>query len=1646
MKKSLKMLMIAVLVIVAASLFVSAKEDVVPGINVFTGTTAPFDFEGDVSNVVFGGAQGVDANGKTVNAVVVREDKNGNASNHAVSLKGNGGYFYLDVDFPVIDKDRPVKVSYDYILGLDGNQVRTLINFPTTFKTFEPASFNISYFGEEQKTEVWRNSTHTQSPGTKCKTGNTFYQGGKDMEFLAFVNYSGIAKASYFDNLMCMPYYKISFDANGGNGNVANEYFLQDAGTKYTVKTSGADVYRNGHAFKGWALTADSNDVVSEITVESGKDVTLFAVWEEDETVADKYFIELYDGDVLRKSYIVNEGDPLTLPEYEMTDGEFLLGWETSDGNTLVGYKFYPDSDLKLYAKWGEKKTLPGINIFENGTFEEDSIIDVRPSNGKTEIVSENGNKVLKYTRFSDYASIQHYVTWEPGRSYRIEFKIKTPVNVGVYTNSIYKDVPSSDHYSGVTSSANSWTTLTKKFTFPAESDSFTFKEDINDAISFYANAMSDVDDVVYFDDLVCIPYYKVTYNAVGGTGAPEGEYFLGDKYTVKTDAVPERAGYKFLGWTVKNGSVNTVTEVTPVPGKDIELFASWENLNSVNAVSYDFTSDDAGIANGTVTVTLTDETADYTSAEILFADNDGVLDNYTPFGTITFENGAGSYTVSGNRAFPKEVTRLAVKFIGEGLDSIYYWYTIPEEHRMVLPEKPIYSFWAVSDSHLGGTSYNSDYWPQMTPNRNNAFKDIFASDADFVFINGDVINYGSAAYTKVLDSYLKDRLNNPDYNTNNIPVFLLNGNHEYYDAGTVPFDYAAIEKSYNGQLDYLESTYGNDMKITRGADDELWYSVDYKGAKLIFLSSPQISPDRLDGSSFSYSEEQLNFLDEQLYEGEKSGKTTYVVSHAPLANTIISNSKGAFAGGISNTAKVNEILAKHPNVIFFSGHTHSDLSTDKGHFTVVNDMTTQPSHINDGCLVWLDAWDGLGEYENGTQTPYIKSFSTGVYLEVYGDKILVKSRKFMEESAYFGHGVYLIDIPDGSKETPDVTISGKAVAGETLSALVNGEVPSDDAPYTYEWHIGNNVVSTEKSFKVDIKGDYAGKKIALRVFFENGTYASAMSDTRFDGATITYDANGGTGTLPKSHTWVPGYSMQPDIGSYFPKKEGKFFIGWSSAKDAVKPETEVLIEGDTTLYAVYSDKPEFYFDANLSGFKSGAYTCEIDDGIVKITSPAGDHYFNWSNATFSADTYKYMRIKHKYVSGSGDGMFFGIDGGGLAQSRRMAISAGAVKAEMTTGFQVKEYEMSDLAEWKGTVTQLRYDALSNGGELYVDYVVFSEKMGVYKIDITSNGENSGSVSSDSHVTLNSISKSGKIITAVVTPKDGYEFTFADELETIAKINSNNITEAVINDDGTATLTLDMDNVVMTDASLVIGAGETVKYITNFGKNTGLCTLIAAAYNKDGRMVGAGVIKKANDVDGVVTVNVAKSLNSEYVKVMAFDMSGSFKVLAKEAVSYGNLIVNGDAEGPEVKAFYSDNANVSIVEDSEKGNVWEIVPTSGLWVYFMQKFDYVPGATYKLTADIKIVSAGGLTDVKSSINSNARYLDAKGARDHILSQTVLSAGQWVSVEHTFTIPADAPLSEKDEFSFYCNPISINGVNTGATYRIDNVDVQIIKNP
>lgn len=90
-----------------------------------------------------------------------------------------------------------------------------------------------------------------------------------------------------------------------------------------------------------------------------------------------------------------------------------------------------------------------------------------------------------------------------------------------------------------------------------------------------------------------------------------------------------------------------------------------------------------------------------------------------------------------------------------------------------------------------------------------------------------------------------------------------------------------------------------------------------------------------------------------------------------------------------------------------------------------------------------------------------------------------------------------------------------------------------------------------------------------------NGTYdvtnkASAVVNVSV--ATVTYDANGGTGTV-EAATAIKGNTITLDDGAGLTPPSEKVFAGWATTSDATEADvtSPYTVTDDVTLYAVYA-------------------------------------------------------------------------------------------------------------------------------------------------------------------------------------------------------------------------------------------------------------------------------------------------------------------------------------------------------------------------------------------------------------------------------------------------------------------------------------------
>ncbi len=1036
---------------------------------------------------------------------------------------------YQSVQIPVVwETGRKYKLSGKVRNDIAGNNASVV--------------YNVRYYTSTVNTGFGDHGTGlTSQNGTAWRSFNTdFTFTEKDYVSNYFANFFSIygnpynngAYDMYFSDLSLVPYYMVKFDANGGTG---APDFIQTLSDSADISSVTAVPTKAGHTFLGWGTSKTSKTPVTSVA--TGKDVTLYAIWER--TDNDSCFLTFMDGDVVYNTYTSASGQKFTLNDTLFKNGndvftgwtaegaeKYLVGWRTKESTQLYRSEFYPTSDMTLYAVWGDVPGTPaksGVNLFGSV----DNFYNLRGSGGYlTKVMDEAlGKEVVKYVRYGNgYQSVQIPVMWEYGRKYKLSGSLRNDIdgntkeafyNLRYYTTDNQKY--EGDH--------GKWLIAQKGETWRNFSADFTFDESFNaDTANYVSNYYANFFSIyanphthdgtqspaynIYFSDLSLVPYYMVKFDANGGEGEPSPMQTLNSSLDISSvTETPAREGFTFCGWGLTEGAADAVTSVEFTEG-DVTVYAIWQAISEQykNVLSYSFATSKKGDAQGTINVALTDETTGYTTATIYYADDVGELCDYTALCTLDVTSGTASYTMPVGRIFPENVTRLCVVFGGEGKADVKYWYSIPENKKRDSGEKPKFTIYAVSDIHYGE---NVDDHPEATVNRNNALRDIRENAPDLVLANGDLINFGHEQRHYDATSHLFKT----SFNDHNIPTLVSIGNHEYFNAASVAKDW--MESSFSAFMkEQLDFTQGFGYEIDWD-ESKLFYSASKDGMRFIVLATPYPTGTPAQGGfALAVSDEQLKWLDEQLYKAEKSGEITFVMTHVPLNGYFPPNSGvGVYNKGISNTDAVKAVLNKHQNVFVSTAHTHSNLSLDYEWISIPSVTGEGFSHFNDGCTSWTSKPNGTGGSKNEL------GYGVGQYIEIYDDKVIFKARIFDDECKYVATGVYAIDIEHFDKNIGDVTMGGALCVGETLTALYDGALVNDDQ--TVQWFVNGAQVGTGKTF--DVSQSHVGQKIALRVTNSDGTYASCLGEDKVTLPTVvdfgeeqnykyTVKVNGGDG------------------------------------------------------------------------------------------------------------------------------------------------------------------------------------------------------------------------------------------------------------------------------------------------------------------------------------------------------------------------------------------------------------------------------------------------------------------------------------------------------------------------------------------------------
>ncbi|MBR6780827.1 MAG: metallophosphoesterase [Clostridia bacterium] len=172
---------------------------------------------------------------------------------------------------------------------------------------------------------------------------------------------------------------------------------------------------------------------------------------------------------------------------------------------------------------------------------------------------------------------------------------------------------------------------------------------------------------------------------------------------------------------------------------------------------------------------------------------------------------------------------------------------------------------------------------------------------------------------------------------------------------------------------------------------ENVYFSREVNGYRFIVLGGEERSDEN--GQQF-LSEEQLNWLEDELAEVAKSGKPCFVLNHYLVYGRNGSRSYAMFNVSLQND-RLTEILENSgARTFYFSGHSHYGVNTDSvqttGNVTYIN----LPSTGNGGNYV--PANEKCAE-------PGI-----GMQMEVYADRVVLRFRNYLTEEWLDGFDNYV--------------------------------------------------------------------------------------------------------------------------------------------------------------------------------------------------------------------------------------------------------------------------------------------------------------------------------------------------------------------------------------------------------------------------------------------------------------------------------------------------------------------------------------------------------------------------------------------------------------------------------------------------------------
>ena len=437
--------------------------------------------------------------------------------------------------------------------------------------------------------------------------------------------------------------YTVSYNANGGSNAPASQTKVHGV----TLTLSSAVPYRTNYEFVGWSASSSATTATYTAggSYTGNVSVTLFAVWKyKPATYTVSYDANGGTGAPGRQTKTY--GVTLTLTTIQPARKNYLfLGWSKDRNATSASYSaggsYTDNTDVTLYAVWQYNPETYTIRYDANGgtgapasqtkTYGVPLTLSaVKPTRAGYEFLgwatSKNAtaSEYAPGERYTDEASVTLYADW---RYIPKIYEVKYDANGGGNTPA------SQTKTEDVTLILTSTIPTRYGYTFRgwATSSSTT-------SATYQAGGSYTANESVTLYAVWEINTYTVSFDANGGTNAPNPQKKTHGQNLILTVAIPTRPNHVFLGWATDSSA----TSIAYAPGatytaeEDVTLYAVWQERN------YDFSVSD-------LTVTP-DEIEQYGKVTVKFrVDN---WDRNLPYANIPVEvllNGEVIYSTTVN-------------------------------------------------------------------------------------------------------------------------------------------------------------------------------------------------------------------------------------------------------------------------------------------------------------------------------------------------------------------------------------------------------------------------------------------------------------------------------------------------------------------------------------------------------------------------------------------------------------------------------------------------------------------------------------------------------------------------------------------------------------------------------------------------------------------------------------------------------------------------------------------------------------------------------------------------------------------------------------------------------------------------------------